>query len=437
MLLFALFGLAAASWMTRLPTIRDTLGVTSGKLGLIIIVGGVGALLAVMVTGAIVSRFGSRTTLVAATVVNLLSLLGIAIGLALGSIPLFAVSAFIHGVGGALMNVPINLNGAIVEQKVGKTILPHFHAGYSIGAAVGALLGAGFAAIQFSIAWQIAIVAVLIAITRFFLIMPATRFAPKLAAATGSIQVVSAGAPDASVTPPLPGSRRRAAARAALEAWTEPRTLLIGCILLAASLSEGAAGTWLSIAVVDGFAAQEALGAIAYGTFVAAMTVFRFAGSGVIDRYGRVFVLRASACATIVGLVLFAFGPNLAIAWVGIAFWGCGAALANPIAISAASDDPDRAGARVSVVTSFISFASLTAPPLLGLLIDDVGGRHALLVICAGAVLSFALARQARRIEPVHSPALASTAPNGRERSANQPVASHHPVNGTGARISD
>lgn len=400
MLLFALFGLASASWMTRLPTIRQTLGVTSGELGLIIIVGGVGALIAVMLTGGIVSRFGSRSTLVAATLVNVISLLGIAAGLALGNIALFALSTFIHGVGGALMNVPINLNGAIVEQKVGKTILPHFHAGFSIGAATGALLGAGFAAIQFSIVWQIVIIALLVAAARLVLIAPATRFAPQTAAPTTSVQVVSSEKPDAGSSTPAPESRRKAATRAALRAWREPRTLLIGCILLASSLSEGSASTWLSIAVVDGFAAKEAMGAIAYGTFVTSMTVFRFIGTGLIDRYGRVAVLRVSAAATIVGLLIFAFGPSLAFAWVGIALWGCGAALANPIAISAASDDPAHAGARVSVVTSFISFSSLTAPPLLGLLIDDVGGRYALLVICVGAVLSFVLASQVRRQPP-------------------------------------
>lgn len=413
MLLFALFGLAGTSWMSRLPSIREALGVSSGGLGLIIIVGGVGALLSVLSTGAVVSRFGSRNTLVAATAINVISLLGIAAGTGLANVQLFAISAFVHGVSGALMNVPINLNGAIVEQKLGKTILPHFHAGFSIGAAIGALIGAGFSLIDFSIVWQIVIIAVVVAAARVVLIAPATVFAP--AHAEAAQRVISAVVPDASddsavlptpsvptpsvPTPSVPAqSRRRAALRAALAAWKEPRTILIGLILLASSLSEGAAGTWLTIAVVDGFAVQEALGAASYAIFVTAMTVFRFLGTGLIDRFGRVAVLRVSALATIAGLLIFAFAPGLIFAWIGVALWGCGAALANPIAISAASDDPQRAAARVSVVTSFISFSSLTAPPLLGLLIDEVGGRHALLVICVAALLSLSLAAQVRRL---------------------------------------
>lgn len=376
---------------------------TSGELGLIIIVGGVGALLSVLSTGAVVSRFGSRSTLIAATAINVVSLLGIAAGAGLASIPVFAVSAFAHGVSGALMNVPINLNGAIVEQKVGKTILPHFHAGFSNGAAIGAVIGAGFSLIDFPIAWQIVIIAVVVAGARVVLITPATVFAPAHAEPIPTViaAVVPEATDDVAVLPAPPAltpSRRQLALRSALGAWREPRTLLIGLILLASSLSEGAAGTWLTIAVVDGFNVKEALGAASYATFVTAMTVFRFLGTGLIDRHGRVAVLRASAVATIIGLLVFAFAPGLPFAWLGIALWGCGAALANPIAISAASDDPKHAAARVSVVTSFISFASLSAPPLLGLLIDELGGRHALLVICVGALLSLSLAAQVRRL---------------------------------------
>ncbi len=381
MALFALFGIVGTSWMTRLPSIREALGVSSAQLGLILIVGAVGALFAVMSTGAVVARFGSRRTLVAATVVNLVALLLVAWGTATGSVGIFAVGAFTNGVSGALMNVPINLNGAMVEQRVGRAILPHFHAAFSIGAGAGALVGAAFSWAQIHIAVQLVVITTLVAIARAFLIGPATVFAPDRQAPDGADEAT-----------PRPTRRRGAGLRNALSAWREPRTLLIGLVLLAASLSEGSAGNWLSISMVDGFAVREAVGAMAYGTFVAAMTVFRFAGTGLIDRFGRVTILRASGISALVGLLLFGLAPGLPLAWFGIVLWGCGAALANPIAIAAASDDPLRAPGRVSVVTSFISFGQLTAPPLLGLLADSIGGRHALLTITVATVLSIVLA---------------------------------------------
>ncbi|MBD7980261.1 MFS transporter [Oerskovia merdavium] len=454
MALFALFGIVGTSWMTRLPSIRDALGVSSAQLGLILIVGAVGALFAVVSTGAIVSRFGSRSTLVAATALNLVALLLVAWGTAVGSVGIFAVGAFLNGVSGALMNVPINLNGALVEQQVGRAILPHFHAAFSIGAGAGALVGAAFSAAHIHISVQLVIVTVAVAVARGVTIGPATVFAPERRAGaeaasgvspaelehdlaespagaatepavSGAVVDEADGAAGAEAPPVAAGAgparatgssdgdstargahvardaaqkppRRGAGMRSALSAWREPRTILIGLVLLASSLSEGSAGNWLSIAMVDGFEVREAVGAMAYGTFVGAMTVFRFAGTGLIDRFGRVTVLRASGVSALVGLLLFGLAPQIWLAWFGIVLWGCGAALANPIAIAAASDDPLRSPARVSVVTSFSSFAQLTAPPVLGLLADEIGGRYALLTICAAMVLSLALAGQVK-----------------------------------------
>ncbi|MBM7817701.1 MFS family permease [Cellulosimicrobium cellulans] len=383
MVQFGLFGVIGASWMSRLPSVREALGISASQLGLLLVVGGLGSLVSVVSAGAVVARFGSRTTLVVATVGNVVGFGLVALGTGTGGVVLFAAGAFLNGVCGALTNVPINICAASVEQHVGRAILPHFHAAFSIGAACGALVAAVFSWAHVGITAQILVVTLAVTVTRAVLIAPATALAPD--------RVDDGAAPSAATSP-----RRGAGVRAALAAWREPRTLLIGLVLLASSLSEGSAGNWLSIAVVDGFEVREALGAVAYGTFVGAMTVFRFAGTRLIDRFGRVAVLRASGVSALVGLLVFGLAPSLPLAWVGIVLWGCGAALANPVAIAAASDDPAHAAPRVAVATSFSTVAMLTAPPLLGLMVDQVGARHMLLVICAATVLSLAVAGQVR-----------------------------------------
>lgn len=168
---------------------------------------------------------------------------------------------------------------------------------------------------------------------------------------------------------------------------------------MSAALSEGSANDWLALAVVDGFEQTEAIGAAMFGVFVGAMTMVRLLGTALIDRYGRVVVLRASGVVSLLGLVLFGFAPTLPLAAVGIMAWGFGAALTVPIGIAAASDDPLQAAARVSVVSSFSSTASLAAPPLLGLAAEAMGARHALLLITVSMVTSVLLARVVRRQE--------------------------------------
>ncbi|WP_454730209.1 MFS transporter [Cellulosimicrobium protaetiae] len=410
MVQFGLFGVIGASWMSRLPSVREALGISASQLGLLLVVGGLGSLVSVVSAGAVVARFGSRTTLVVATVGNVVGFGLVALGTGTGCVVLFAVGAFLNGVCGALTNVPINICAASVEQHVGRAILPHFHAAFSIGAACGALVAAAFSWAHVGITAQILVVTLAVTVARAVLIAPATALAPDQVASgapasAGTTDLVDGAAPAAATSP-----RRGAGVRAALAAWREPRTLLIGLVLLASSLSEGSAGNWLSIAVVDGFEVREALGAVAYGTFVGAMTVFRFAGTGLIDRFGRVSVLRASGVSALVGLLVFGLAPSLPLAWVGIVLWGCGAALANPVAIAAASDDPAHAAPRVAVATSFSTVAMLTAPPLLGLLVDQVGARHMLLVICAATVLSLAVAGQVRPL-PHPAPHPATTTP--------------------------
>ena len=135
-----------------------------------------------------------------------------------------------------------------------------------------------------------------------------------------------------------------------MAAWLEPRTLLIGLIVLAAGLTEGSANDWVSLAVVDGFTTGEALGALAFGVFVAAMTSMRWFGVALLDRRGRVAVLRVCAVLSLAGLLVFALAGPLWLALVGVVAWGAGAAFGFPVGLSAAADDPRRAPARVSVV---------------------------------------------------------------------------------------
>ncbi|WP_125778070.1 MFS transporter [Antribacter gilvus] len=401
MVVFLLYGVTQMGWLSRLPSIRASLDVSSAQLGAFLMVGAAGSLVSILVSGAVVTRYGSRATLVVGAVGNGVAQCVIAAAAGTGSAPLFVVGVLLNGLTSASMYTPINISAARVEQHVGRAILPHFHAAFSIGAALGALVSAGCSAAQVPVGVQMAVVAVTVAVVRLVLVSPATVLSP--APVRGD---------EASRSSP---GRRRTPLRTALQAWAEPRTVLIGLVLLASALSEGSAGQWLSIAVVDGFHVREALGAVAYGTFVVAMTVVRFGGTHLIDRYGRVAVLRASGISGLLGLAVFGLAPTWWLAFPGIVLWGMGSALANPIAMAAASDDPARAAARVSVASSFMSVALISAPPMLGLLADAVGARHALMVIAIALVLSVSVAGQVR-------PQPAAESPTGTTRKDPDPV---------------
>lgn len=141
-------------------------------------------------------------------------------------------------------------------------------------------------------------------------------------------------------------------ARERMAVWKERRTVLIGMIVLGMAFAEGSANDWLPLVMVDGYKVTPATGSFAFGLFVAAMTVCRAAGGMILDRLGRVVVLRASALFAIAGLLLVILGQNYTVAVAGVILWGFGAAFGFPVGLSAAVDDPRGVAARVGAVST-------------------------------------------------------------------------------------
>lgn len=401
--LFALNGLTLSSWLARIPTVRDELGLTTGQLGTVLLASSVGSLFMAMVAGALVTRYGGRRVLLLSTAGFTLAYVFIGVGPTIGSVAMLVVGVMLNGMSFALCNVTLNVETAAVERRMGRTMLPQFHAAFSIGAVVGSGLGGLASHWGVPLTVQFGVTAVVALGWRLGSISPVIlETGPVLRRtdiAVPGIALPGAAAPGSARPVDPVRARRRRGLASALDAWREPRTLVIGVVIMAASLSEGSANNWLSLAVVDGFGRAEAVGAVVLAVFIGAMTLVRLLGTRLIDRHGRVAVLRVSGLVSLAGLLLFGLAPTLPIAGVGVAAWGFGAALAFPIGIAAASDEPMRAAARVSVVSAFSSVASLAAPPLLGLVAQSIGIRHALLLITAAMVVSVLLSRSVARPE--------------------------------------
>jgi MFS family permease len=184
--------------------------------------------------------------------------------------------------------------------------------------------------------------------------------------------------------------------RSALAAWREPRTLLIGVFVLAFAFTEGTANDWIGVAMIDGYSAPAAVGTLGFAAFLSAMTTARWFGPHLLDRYGRVPVIRVLTVVAVAGLLLFVLGPNLPVAIVGALLWGAGASLGFPVGMSAGSDDPAHAAARVSVISSVGYCAFLGGPPLIGFLGEHSTVLRALLVVVALLVLAAVVASALR-----------------------------------------
>jgi fucose permease len=354
-LAFVLNGFLFASLVTRIPDLREDLSLDNGALGLLLLAIAAGSVLALPSAGSLIHRWSAGAVVRGGTISAAVGLSLCAFGAStLGLVGVSAVGLFLYGIGTGVWDVAMNVEGAEVERGLGRSIMPRFHAAWSIGSIAGAALGVPMAAVKVPLPVHLGVLgllAVVLALRGTHAFLPAEE--------------VDEGAATSS-----PGS-----------AWLEPRTLAIGVMMLAFAVVEGAANDWLSLALIDGYDVAHWVGVSGYALFVSSMTVGRLAGPVVLDRYGRAPVLWAAAVAAAVGVLLVVYGAHVVIVAAGIVVWGLGASLGFPVGMSAAADDPARSAARVSVVSTIGYGAFLGGPPLLGWLGDRVGTLEAMLAV--------------------------------------------------------
>lgn len=157
---------------------------------------------------------------------------------------------------------------------------------------------------------------------------------------------------------------------------------------LVAAFTEGTANDWVSVAFVEGYDLPSWAGVLAFATFLGFMTIGRILGTSLLDRYGRVLVLRVMLAVALVGSLMVVFGTPV-LAYLGAALWGAGVSLGFPVGMSAAADEPEHAHARVSVVATIGYVAFIAGPPLIGFLGDAYGVLRALLAVGTLILLAY------------------------------------------------
>ncbi|MEH6780964.1 MAG: MFS transporter [Rhodoglobus sp.] len=398
-ILFTLAGFSFASWVGRIPTVRDAFDASHSEIGVLLFGLAIGSILGLLVAGRLVDRFGARAVVSVCVLLffGALAATAIIIGV-FGSFIGAVFSLAVLGLSFSTYDVAINLSGAANERLLGRSTMPTLHGFYSLGTMAGAGFGAGAEALHIPLALHLSVVAGIAFITAMIVlrfVLPETLADAPLN--TQEIKIASG----------------ELAAPKLRSVWREPRTIMIGVIVLGMAFAEGTAVDWLALAMVDGYELDNAFGTLIFGVFVTAMTVTRFLGVRALDRFGRVPVLRASAGLAGAGLLLVIFSPVVVLAVIGTALWGAGAALGFPVGISAAADEPKRATARVTAVATIAYGATLIGPPMIGLLSDQVGVLNALLVIVVLTFVSGILSPAARELAGRHARILVDFASPG------------------------
>jgi fucose permease len=383
--IFAVCGIFMATWLSRVPAIRDIYNASPLQMAGIVLGIAIGSIVGLTASSHLVAIWGSRRVIVFGIPIGLVGLVIAGLGTTIGPVVAVTISGLVlFGLITGISDVAMNLTGAINERAIGRPIMPVFHAFFSVGTIAGAALGTLAEALRVPVLTHFVITAVVLTIAT---VLSVRYLQPDTVIENG--------------TDALEGGS--STWRERLSAWRNARTLMIGLIVLGMVFAEGSAGDWLALAVVDGRGFTNAQGVLAYAVFVTAMTAGRFAGMTLLERFGRVAVLRASAVSAAIGLAIVIFVPVPALTIVGVVLWGLGSALGFPVGMSAAADDSRTAAANVSAVATIGYFGFLVGPPLIGLLGEFfglLGGLTAVLVLVFLAFFASGAAREPESMRP-------------------------------------
>jgi fucose permease len=322
----------------------------------------------------VIARVGTRASIVFGSTLVLVGLLGQAIAIVNHSAFGYALLAFVAGLGMGVADVGINVDGAAIETALGKTVLPKMHAAFSIGTFFGAGLGTLASQFNINLLAQMSVIAGITVLLPLF----TTKY---LSANSGKEEVAATGS-DKTATEPK------------VAVWRSRTVIYLSIAILGLTLAEGASNDWLTIALVDDFDQTATMAGIGYAILLGAMTLTRFFGGNLADKFGRVLTLQVCAFTGVAGLLLIILSGNVYVAFFGAAMWGCGVALGFPLLLSAAGEG-ENAARKVAFVASSGYMAFLVGPPLLGFLGQAWGVTNMFYVIAGFLVISVFFARGA------------------------------------------
>ena len=138
-------GAVVASYIPRLPLIRDNLGVDLATIGVIMAVSTGFGLIGSVLQGPLVERFGTRTSMIGGAVSLLVLLPLVSV---VNTAPLLVLVLGLLAIGDVVTDVAMNMQGSVLSGRRDVPVINRLHAMWSLGTVVGGLVAALMAALD-------------------------------------------------------------------------------------------------------------------------------------------------------------------------------------------------------------------------------------------------------------------------------------------------
>ena len=356
--LFTLFGVIMGSWAGRIPALAERVQVSHSALSMVLLCGGLGAVISYPISSFLMGRFGARKTLL----VSGLALLAVLVSIGMApTVPLLMMAVLGLGITASTFDVAINSAATKREKQSGKSELSKLHGLGCAGGLAGATLGSLMASLK---------------------IAPATHFV-MLAAPLAMLLWMGFSMLEADDS----------VEKVEKKSFSLPRgpLALLGLLGFLGSMSEGSIADWSGVFLKEHFGASDGLAPLALSSFSVMMLMSRMVGDKLKVRFGAQRLVTLGSLVSACGLFFAVMAPNAYFALGGFAIAGLGLSLLFPFVFSAAGAQGPIA---LAGVASMAYSGSLMGPPVIGAVAHYVGMQAA---IGYGGGLSLVIALVASR----------------------------------------
>lgn len=350
---FAAHGFASGSWAGRIPWVKEARHLSAAGLGVALMGAAIGGLLAAPLAAWLTSRFGSRATTRAAGPAMAVSLPLVP---SASGVPVIFAALLLFGATGGVLDVAMNANGVVVQDRYGRSIMSGLHGMWSLGGLAGSAT-AGLAA-------------------------SAGLAAPAHLLVVGIVLFVAGAVSGRWLTPAPRAMTGKVFAR------PDRVMLLLGAVVFCGLFAEAAAADWSAVYLRTAADAPQDVAAWGYAAFSLAMAGARLAGDRVVERVGAARLVRAAALTGGVGLTLGLLVPVTPVVLFAFAVLGLGMATVVPLTFSAAGTVPGHdPGTSVAAVATVGYAGWMIAPPVIGFVAQGTSLTVALAVVAVVTAL--------------------------------------------------
>jgi MFS family permease len=359
---FFFLGFVFSSWASHIPDIKDKFLLNDAELGSILFMLPLGALCSLPFSGLLIAKVGSRWMSILSLLIYILSLVAISLA---DTTFILSVVLFLFGMFGNFGNISLNAQGISIQHYINKSILSSLHAMWSVGAFTAAAFTDWMMEENRTMQEHYFLTAIVMSIV----ILPLFFSLVKDPEQSNENQKIFA--------------------------WPTKALLLLGLICFCGAMSEGTMADWSSLYYRQVINEPHVVSALGYTAFALFMSIGRFVGDPLIERWGHGTILKANGILIAIGMITALVSTIPALVMGGFALVGLGVSSIFPVVYILASKEksmlPSAALAAVSSI-GFIGF--LVGPPVIGFIAESVGLRSALMAVVLLGSLIYILARR-------------------------------------------